>query len=226
MKRRAFLHAGCRTAAYSVLSRSARAEWLRFTPQSRSQTESTPSRVEDRAARIVEAFDAQGNHRTGTAVDNRSAEWLAAEVRRLGVEPSLEPFTLNRIDLQECYLAVGGRRIDSVPMFDAGLTDTSGVRGNLGLLGSDAEIAVAVSGQRAVGDTARGAQNEVQQTRRSRHKGVVVLTYDARPGLFLLNAVEFLKPAGPPMLQISSSEHDWLREREPRHTRKRLSSPM
>src|SRR5262245_21904140 len=219
MRRRTFLHAGCRTAAYGVLSRPAPAEWLRFTPQSRSQPESGPSRVEDRAARIVEAFDAQGNHRTGTDVDNRSAEWLAAEVPRLGGEPSLEPFTLNRIDPQECYLAVGGRRIDSVPMFDAGFTDTSGVRGNLGLIGSDGAIAVAVSGHRTVGDTARGAQNEVQQARRSRHKGVVVLTYDARPGLFLLNAVEFLKPAGPPMLQISSSEHDWLREREPRHTR-------
>src|SRR5262245_15208017 len=213
MRRRTFLHAGCRTAAYGVLSRPAPAEWLRFTPQSRSQPESGPSRVEDRAARILEAFDAQGNHRTGTDVDNRSAEWLAAEVRRLGVEPSLEPFTLNRVDPKECYLAIGGRRIDSVPMFDAGFTDSKGVRGNLGLLGSDAEIALANSGLRTVNDTARRAQNEVQQARRSRHKGVVVVTHDARAGLFLLNASEFLRPAGPPMLQISSAEHDWLRER-------------
>jgi len=212
MKRREFLHAGWQTAVYSALSRPARAEWLRFTPQSRSQTESTPSRVEDRVARILEAFDAQGNHRTGTDVDNRSAEWLAAEVRRLGIEPSLEPFTLNRVDPQECYLAVGGRRIDSVPIFDAGFTDAKGVRGKLGLLGSDADIAVAASGRRTVGDTANRAQNEVDRARRSRHNAVVVVTHDVRPGLFLLNANEFLRPVGPPMLQVSSSEDAWLQQ--------------
>jgi hypothetical protein len=217
MKRRAFLHAGWQTAVYLALSRPAPAKGLPFTLRSRAQTESAPNRVEDRVARILEAFDAQGNHRTGTDVDNRSAEWLAAEVRRLGVEPALEPFTLNRVDPQECYLAIGGRRIDSVPIFDAGFTDAKGVRGRLGLLGSDAEIAMAASGGRTVGDTARRAQNEVEQARRSRHKAVVVVTHDVRPGLFLLNANEFLRPAGPPMLQVSSSEEAWLQQQAVAH---------
>ena len=162
---------------------------------------------------MLKAFDAQGNHRTGTDVDKRSADWLAAEVRRLGVAPSLEPFTLNRIDPQECYLAVAGRRIDSVPMFDAGFTDARGVHGKLGPLGSDAEIGLAASGRRTAGDIAYQAQNKVQEARRSRHKAIVVVTHDVRPGLFLLNANGFLRPSGPPMLQASSSEADWLRER-------------
>src|SRR5215510_9684620 len=115
MRRRTFLEAGSRTAVYAMFARRAHAESSLLTPKTQSRAESVPGRVEDRVARILEAFDAQGNHRTGTDVDSRSAEWLAAEVRQLGVEPSLEPFTLNRVDPQECYLAVGGRRIDSVP---------------------------------------------------------------------------------------------------------------
>jgi hypothetical protein len=39
-----------------------------------------------------------------------------------------------------------------------------------------------------------------------------VLTRGIRPGLFLLNASDFTKPLGPPMLQVSSSESDWLRK--------------
>ena len=60
----------------------------------------------------MEAYDAQGNHRTATAVDNASAEWLALEVRRAGVEASIEPFALRRIDPVDCYLRIGGRRIE------------------------------------------------------------------------------------------------------------------
>jgi hypothetical protein len=53
---------------------------------------SSHNRIEQRAAIVVEAYDAQGNHRTATAVDNASAEWLALEVRRAGAEASIEPF--------------------------------------------------------------------------------------------------------------------------------------
>ena len=213
MKRRAFVAASCRTGALALVAQQSRADWLQFTPNSQSRSQSMPDRVEDRVARVLEAFDAQGNHRTGTEVDNRSAEWLAAEVRQLGVEPSLEPFTLSRVDPQECYLVVAGRRIDSVPMFDAGFTDAEGVRGKLGPLGSDAEIGLAATEPRTVGDTAYRALNQIQEARRSRHKAVAVVTHDVRPGLFLLNANAFLRPSGPPILQVSSSEADWLRER-------------
>src|SRR3989442_1607230 len=57
---------------------------------------------------------------------------------------------------------------------------------------------------------AYGAQG--RGARRSQHNAVVVLTRGIRPGLYLLNASNFRKPVGPPMLQISSSESGWLRE--------------
>ena len=81
-------------------------------------------------AGVIQAYDAQGNHRTGTDADEASAEWLAEEMRQLGAEPSLEAFTLSRVDPQSCYLRIADRRIEGVPLFDAGFTDAKGVRGS------------------------------------------------------------------------------------------------
>src|SRR5215471_7176879 len=168
--------------------------------------------LEQRVAGVLQAYDAQGNHRTGTEVDNASAEWLAAQARQYGAGASLEPFSLSRIDPQSCYLRIAGRRIDSVPVFDAGFTGPEGVRGRLGPLGSDAEIGLAESEPAKITEPGIEQRDQVLKARHSQHKAVVVLTRGIRPGLYLLNAADFLKPFGPPMLQISSSESEWLRE--------------
>ena len=81
------------------------------------------------------------------------------------------------------------------------------MRGKLGPLGSDAEIALAETGG------SRAQAGLVMEARRSSHKAVVLLTRGSRPGLFLLNAASFLKPSGPPMLQVSSVESEWLKEK-------------
>src|SRR6476661_3028322 len=104
-----------------------------------------PVSLEQRVAVLLQAYDAQGNHRTGTEVDNASARWLAREARLAGVETSFEPFSLSRVDPQSCYLRIGEHRIDAVPLFDAGFTGPEGVEGTIGPLGSDAEIALVAS---------------------------------------------------------------------------------
>ena len=168
----------------------------------------TPSWValEQRIADVIAAYDAQGNHRTGTSVDDASAEWLARQVQQLGVEAELEPFAFSRVDPQACYLHIADRRIEGVPLFDAAFTNEEGVRGRLGPLGSDAEIGLAETG------ASRAQAGSVAEARRSRHTAVVLLTRGSRPGLFLLNAGFFSKPSGPPMLQVSSVESEWLKE--------------
>jgi hypothetical protein len=171
-----------------------------------------PEALEQRVAGVLQAYDAQGNHRTGTEIDNVSAEWLADEARQYGAEVSLEPFPLSRVDPQSCYLRIDDRRIDSVPVFDAGFSGAEGVHGKLGPLGSDAEIGLAESEPAKLIDPGIEQRDQVLKAWRSHHKGVVVLTRGIRPGLYLLNAADFLKPFGPPMLQISSSESEWLRE--------------
>jgi hypothetical protein len=139
----------------------------------------------------------------------------------LGAEPELEPFALNRVDPQSCYLRIADRRIDGVPLFDATFTDGEGVRGGLGPLGSDAEIGLAETVPVTLMDPLKG-QAALAEARRSRHKAVVLLTRGSRPGLFLLNAGSFSKPIGPPTVQVSSIESEWLKEQAQQRAEARL----
>ena len=208
MNRRAFLADSGRTAV-ALAAGAARRELL----PALEQAPLPPHGLEQRVAAVIQTYDAQGNHRTGTEVDNASAQWLASEVRNLGVKASLEPFTLSRVDPHLCYLRIGDRRIDGVPLFDADFTAVEGVRGRLGPLGSDAEIGLAETTPfRLMDPIGTEERNQVAEARQSRHKAAVLLTRGARPGLFLINAPAFTKPSGPPMLQVSSRESDWLKE--------------
>jgi hypothetical protein len=208
MKRRAFFVVGGRTLVFALAARTTRSGLL-FEQQ---QSQAAPEALEQRVAGVLQAYDAQGNHRTGTDVDNASAEWLADQVRQTRAQPLLEPFTLNRVDPQSSYLHVDGRRMDGVPVFDAGFTDAEGVHGRLGPLGSDAEIGLAESEPSKLAEPGIEYRSQVSQARRSQHKAVVVLTRGTRAGLFLMNASAFNKPFGPPMLQISSAESSWLNQ--------------
>ena len=172
--------------------------------------------LEQRLADVIAAFDAQGNHRTGTPVDNASAEWLAKLVQQIGAETELEPFPFSRVDPKSCYLQIAGRRIEGVPLFDAAFTDADGVRGKIGPLGSDADIGLAETEPFSLMEPRRAQAGVVAEARRGRHKAVVLLTGGTRPGLFLLNAVSFRKPSGPPTLQVSSVESEWLKEQSQR----------
>ena len=54
--------------------------------------------LERRIGRLIHEYEQQGFHRTGTAVDRRSGDWLCEEVGRIGLVPARESFALSRID--------------------------------------------------------------------------------------------------------------------------------
>ena len=157
-----------------------------------------------RVAHIIETYDRQGWHRTGTQVDRDNAEWLASEIAELGLEPTLEPFTLDRVDPHECYVEIGERRLEGVPLFDATFTSAAGVTGTLGLAGSGADIAVIDS------DSGAARRREVRE---SGANALVIATRGPTEGLSLLNAGAFLAPYGPPAIQVDGRSGEWLRER-------------
>jgi len=218
MKRRALLVNSGQALVLALAGRATPSSLL----STRQESQDSSDTFEQRAAAVVQEYDAQGNHRTGTEVDSASAHWLASRLRYLGPEPSLEPFTLSRIDPQSCYLRIAGRRIDSLPLFDAGFTGSEGVHGRLGRLGSDTEIALIESEPHNFSDPGIEQREQVQEARHSQHKAIVVLTRGPRPGLFLINARGFNTPFGPPMLQISSAEGAWLKEQAELHAQATL----
>jgi hypothetical protein len=208
MERRTFLVRGSQTLVCALVPHAAKSRIQSV--QIRSADSSNI--IEQRVATVIQTYDAQGNHRTGTDVDKKSGEWLAEEVRRLGVNASLESFTLNRVDPQSCYLRVGNRRIDGVPLFDAGFTDAEGVHGKLGI-GPPADIRLLETGPFPLARPGAEHRGPISEARRGAHKAVVLVAGGSRPGLFLANALAFRNPSGPPMLQISNTEIEWLKRR-------------
>ena len=158
---------------------------------------------------MIEEYGEQGFHRTGTVVDERSGNWLCDNVARMGLEPQREPFTLNRIEPLDMhsYLSVGGRRLEGLPLFDGGFTGVEGLVGRLGPLGGNTDIGLVVA---APNTAAAGALGDAR--RASQHKAIVCVTRGARTGLCLNNADNFLKPFGPPVLQLSSEHTSLLQE--------------
>src|ERR1700730_1472777 len=85
--------------------------------------------VQQRIGAIIRAYENQGFHRTGTEVDRISGEWLANEVRRIGLEPAHEEFLLNRVDPVGASLVVDERTIEGLPLFDGAFTRPAGITG-------------------------------------------------------------------------------------------------
>ena len=161
--------------------------------------------MRQRIGAAIRAYEGQGFHRTGTEVDRISGDWLANEVREIGVEPMREEFALSRVDPVDASLVVNGRKIEGLPLFDGGFTGPAGVEGSLGPLGSDAPIGFAELAPNAAD---AGAMGEAR--RRDRHRAIVVATRGVLPGFCPSNADSFLQPFGPPVLQVASEEAPFL----------------
>jgi hypothetical protein len=116
-------------------------------------------------------------------------------------------------------LIAADRRIEGVPLFDGGFTDPGGIRGRLGALQSDAEIGLAETAPNAA---ASGPLGDARRT--NRHKAIVCITRGERSGLCPSNADLFLRPFGPPVLQVSSEQASWLSEQAQRGVEVQLIS--
>ena len=68
-----------------------------------------------RISRIIQDYDAQGIHRTGTAVDDASGMWLVEQARAAGAMAAQERFHLSRVDVTTCTVGGGGRTIEGLP---------------------------------------------------------------------------------------------------------------
>ena len=181
--------------------------------------------LEARVSAQLAAYSEQGIHRTGTAVDAASGEWLAAELVGAGVPESsitLREFPMERLDEGPAFLAVeGSATLGGLAMYDCGrYTDVAGIRGEVGWWGSDADIGVVLV------DDANDASDSVKlnQARSNPgvHKVIVagLVLEGSMGGLALGNAPNFSSdlsvhasaqfgeeisgPWGPPVLQLST----------------------
>lgn len=145
--------------------------------------------VATHAASWLLAWDSQGLHRTGTAGDQASAQWLAQAATDLGATVTLESFELSRIDPVSCWVECADARIDGVPVFDSPPTGPYGLNGPIALVRLS-PWAVYTADYRAM-------------RRASDRAGMVIVCQGDELGLALLNAERFREPYGCPAIHVA-----------------------
>jgi hypothetical protein len=163
-----------------------------------------------RISKIIQEYDAQGIHRTATDIDSQSAAWLMELAKSAGADAQLDRFEISRVDVQGAWIEVGGRRAGGLPLFDGTFTDGSGLRGRLVAAGASGDLGLLSADGKAIASEGRA----LAELRRSgRYKALVVVTHGGSPGLSPMNAVDFARPYGCPVLQVGSDDGGWLEER-------------
>lgn len=167
--------------------------------------------MKERIAAIIREYDAQGVHRTGTDVDDRSAAWLADRIRSLGVEPVVDTFEFRRVHIHDARCRVGNLDMEGVPLYDCHYTDAQGVTGSLGEVGSSADIGVAMTLPYA---GSAGFARIAEARRQNMHRAILLVTDERLPpdGVATLNAESFRQPYGPPVLQVPNRHWSVLRD--------------
>ncbi|MFI5318751.1 MAG: hypothetical protein ACHQ6V_04175 [Myxococcota bacterium] len=160
-----------------------------------------------RIADGIAEYDAQGEHRTGTPVDEVNARWIVRELAGAGLSARLERFDFERFVQRRADVLSGNERRHGLAAFDGGITGPEGVSGRLGRLGSAAEIGVAF-----VAPSPKPAALVALERARvaGTHRAIVVLPErGAEHGdLALLNAERAATPDSTPLVQLAGT-HAW-----------------
>jgi hypothetical protein len=160
--------------------------------------------MKDRIAEIIEAYSAQGVHRSGTDGDLENAGWLSDYIRSFGLEPERDQFDFRRVRPIDNSVAIDGRAIEAVPLYDCTFTDPGGLTGRMWDIGSDADIGIVSAFPNA---SSPGGRALAKARQAGRHKAIIVITDGSMPpGITITNAEDFNAPFGPPVVQVSNAE--------------------
>ncbi len=165
-----------------------------------------PARIEVR----IRAFEGFGIHRTGWPGDDRTSEWLRAELTAAGAPAEMERFSFPRVEVQRARLTWSDGSVDGEPMYDGGFTRIGGLTGDLGEDGDPepfGKILVATSALR--GDrrwTAPDARAHYAALENEGVLGIVVPSGDPDGEIVVRNAEHIRQPFGVPVLQVASKE--------------------
>ena len=165
-------------------------------------------KLEHRVVTILEIYDHQGLHRTGTDADTANAHWLADYIQSLGEEPILTGLSHCRVDPVISELHIGDQVIEGLPFYDASFTDSDGVVGKMGWAGDRASIGV---GHYVTNRT--WVEPELIEGRKGeKYEAMIAICKQPRsgdvPGLTPTNAEDFFDPFGPPILQVANGAED------------------
>ena len=151
-------------------------------------------------------WDSIEDHRTGTAGDKKTTDWLVDLIHDAGGNPRVDAFNFTRRVLGRSYVSIAEKEVSGIPLFDAPATPKDGIVG----------LATSIEGSDGVGIdafTPNDGHSLLDLARSQQRLDAIVLYSQTEVGgLSLLNADGFTKPFGPPVLQVSSEHGLWLEQ--------------
>lgn len=165
--------------------------------------------IRDRITNDILAWDSQSEHRTCTQGDEETSKWLAGEISKVGLTPTIDEFDFARRTPVLCSIQVGELKVDGVPFFDGGITGQWGTTTKLSLVSEGLGITVGEFSSTGGDEDTRLL---VQQRANPKVVGVVAISKMASPGIGLLNADAYKTPYGVPVLQVDRQHRETLLE--------------
>lgn len=167
--------------------------------------------------RDVVRYAAFGDHRTATAPDLATSEWLADELRKAGLKARLSPWTHQQFHLRAAGLKVDGRDYDSFPLWWPAPTGPTGLAAPLMEAEQDGSLkgrVALVTARRVPGASLRAGGDvnaAIGQVIRRGAAGAVLVTRDPSGELVALNAMAGLSRWDIPVLCVGQRDETALR---------------
>jgi len=148
-----------------------------------------------------------GDHRTGTAGDNATTEWLVRALTAAGFSAERQAFDYPVFDLRRADLSIDGRPVQGFPVWTPRTTPGSGLRGPLATAGKPGGIAV-VSLPYNPGASLElpGYRTPLERAAASGAAAVVAITENPVGELVALNADPKADPWPVPILLVAGRE--------------------
>ena len=149
-------------------------------------------------------WEAFGWHWTGSAVQEKSAEWLAHQASGLGMRCEILPFAFPRTQIDQCHVQDQHHRALGLPLFNHPVTDGAGVTGVLADESQEGDIAMLLLPPQA------RVEEALVHLDPDKCKAALIVTTGAVPGLAPLDLSARKKPI--PVVQVSSEALGWLQQ--------------
>jgi hypothetical protein len=169
-----------------------------------------------RLYRDVETYFQLGEHRTATAVDLKTSDWLAAQLKAAGYQTRFHPFTTPQFFPRQTHVAVKGKTIAAFPLWPVRATGKQPVRAPLASYAKNADVKGCLALVKFPFDARASVVSDhvklIAEIAQAGAVGVIAVTEGATGEIIALNSFSHLKTWPIPVAVVAPRDAPTLHE--------------
>lgn len=166
----------------------------------------------------VERYANLGEHRTAGSVDLATSAWLKKELARAGCQADYQPFTTRQFQLEESLLEVGGKVVESFPLWPPQATGPAGLQAPLALAEGEADLTGRIAlvsfpeDRRASVFPGSAHFKIIRQAQDKGAVGIIAITQSGNQEIVAQNAIHVSQPWPVPVTLAAAKDEPFLRQ--------------